>query len=97
MFTLESTIVTVCAISLVALCLLAVPPLYQAAYQAARVEVLCVYESMTRHSLYQANRIAIDSSSTIALVTAPQRMVELARWVGDVIQWGIKGRPNDPS
>lgn len=97
MFTLESTIVTALTISLVFLCLLAVPSLYQAACEAARAEVLCVYESMTCHSLYQANRIAVDSSHTRAVVTSPQRMVELARWVGDVIQWGIQARQKDSS
>ncbi len=75
--TLESSV----ALSLTILLLLGgiamAPPLYLMARQAARLEVLSVYEDLSGDALYKADRLQFEEVSITGLQTSPQRVLEI--------------------
>ncbi len=88
--TLESAIAVSLAILLVLAAIALAPPLYQMTWQAARLEVLAVYEGQAGNSLYQTGRLAVRTAGATGLQTSPQRIVELASLVRGYYRWSSR-------
>jgi hypothetical protein len=85
--TLESTLVIPLAILMVLVPLVLVPPLYRMTRDAARLEVLTVYENLGGSALCETSGLCCGSARTTGLQTSPQRIVELVSLVQDYWHW----------
>jgi hypothetical protein len=88
--TLESAIAISLAILLVLAAIALAPPVYQMAQQAARLEVLAVYEAQAGTNLYQTGRLTVRSAAATGLQTSPRRIVELASIAHDYYRWSSR-------